>query len=74
MVLVDRIGRLPLLRASSTMAVLAVGALVAASLVYVTMHGVYGHKVTDTPHSWPRLQLATLAILAVSCVAYSSNE
>lgn len=56
------------------MAVLAVGALVASSLVYVTKHGVYGHHVTDTPHIWPRLQLVTLAILAVSYGAHSINR
>lgn len=65
--LVDRVGRLPLLKASSSMAVVIVTALVAMAITYsYEMHKeMWGTKL-PVPKRWPLFQLATLSILAVS--------
>jgi hypothetical protein len=67
--LVDRVGRLPLLKASGGVAVVVVSALVAMAAVYAAdFHKAVTDRTIPVPPRWPLFHLATLAILAVrSC-------
>lgn len=66
MLLVDRVGRLPLLRASSAVALLVVTAVVVTATIYAFNMRVRVFQVDSVPRTWPTLQLATLAVVAVS--------
>lgn len=64
--LVDRVGRLPLLRFSSAMAMTVLSLLVAAAMININvMHITLEDGAARPPIHWARLQLAVLAILSV---------
>lgn len=67
--LVDRVGRLPLLKVSSATAVVVLAVLVTIAGVFAAKEGVKDvNDVIVLPAKWPLYQLATLAVLAVSVV------
>lgn len=64
--LVDRVGRVPLLKASGAVAVIIVSVLVAMAIMYAhELHKAVTDSNLPVPARWPLWQLATLSILAV---------
>lgn len=69
--LVDRVGRLPLLKASGSVAVVVATALVVMASVYASdFHKAVTDRAIPVPPRWPLFHLANLAILAVSLVRF----
>lgn len=74
LLLVDRVGRLPLLRASSAMAVVVLIILVAAAMMHATkLHVPLAAAAMNPPLQWAELQLSTLAVLSVSVCIHTST-
>jgi MFS family permease len=68
-VLVDRIGRLPLLRISSLVAATLCAVLVAVAQQYAHKLDITSDENIPVPNNWPIVQLAALATLSVSIPA-----